>query len=177
MLFEVTGRIQLSEAGVTRSFRKADGEAFPKLTAVARTRPVNGVAASAGEVVPVKDDGSFTSLATAVLAKGTWQLSMRVTVKWRGGELHADAVASSSDLACFAPLLEQHENARPSSQSRFEFLSAVRKMYQPSPDSSLAGLFPGKKRFWIKPPASSHCLRRVPSGARSTASTIRAKRA
>lgn len=142
MLFTIRGRLQVTESGLTRPFKKEDRKTFPRLSAVIRARPVNGVSASSGLVVPLKDDGSFDAPVHVVLQQGTWRLSFQVTVEWRGGKIAADATVTGSDLACFVQLVEPHENARLAGQNRFEFLAAVRKMYQPSPDSSLASLFP-----------------------------------
>jgi hypothetical protein len=142
MFVEVRGRLRLTEAGTARAFRKEDRKAFARLSAVARARPVNGVSASSGQVSPVKDDGGFTCPVHVVLDPGTWRLSFQITLEWRGGKIAADAIATSSELVCFTQLVAPHENAKPATQSGLEFLASVRKMYQPSPDSSLAGLFP-----------------------------------
>jgi hypothetical protein len=143
MLVTIRGRLQVTESGLMRPFRRQDRKAFTRLGAVARARPVDGVSASTGQVVRLKDDGSFDAPVQVVLQQGTWRLSLQVTVEWRGGKISANATVTTSDLACFAQMVEKHENARPSGQSRFEFLASVRKMYQPpSPDSALASLFP-----------------------------------
>jgi hypothetical protein len=142
LLFEVKGRVVVNDAGAIRPLRKGDAGSFPRLAAVVETVPIGGVSAGVGGVARVRDDGGFTVSATAVLAKGVWRLRLRVLVSWRGGKTFVDATATSSDLVCFLRLVDQHENARDPKQTRFEFLSSVRKMYQPSPDSSLASLFP-----------------------------------
>ncbi|HUS06437.1 MAG TPA: hypothetical protein VMZ52_09085, partial [Bryobacteraceae bacterium] len=105
--------------------------------------PTGGVKAAAAGVRRIRDDGTFTAMTSATLDGGTWRIRIRVNLEWTGGnKISVEGAIDYSPLECFLAVTDRHEQARPTSQSHFEFLSSVRKMFQPAKGSPLEPLFP-----------------------------------
>jgi hypothetical protein len=79
------------------------------------------------------------------------RLRAQVALDFKGGrQVTTEALFQRNDLDCFLALIDSYESRRPIGRvtgscyiafSHFEFLSSVRKMFQPAPGSPLAGMF------------------------------------
>jgi hypothetical protein len=142
MVFKLFGHVEIETKGVRRPLVKADKKTFPRLRVTPWIRAKAGVKAAVGGSALVKDDGTFVSTSSVVIAKGERQISVRVDLEWSGGKASVEAAIDHSDLDCFIQVIRRHERAKSAQQTPFEFLSSVRQMFQPAPGSPLAGLFP-----------------------------------
>jgi len=142
MVFTVFGHVEIEAKGMRRPLVKADKRTFARLQVTTWIRANAGVSAAAGGSAWVKDDGTFASTSSAVTNKSAHRISMRVDLEWKGGKISTDAAMDYSDLDCFIQLIRRYERLKPAGQTNFEFLSSVRKMFQPAAGSPLAGWFP-----------------------------------
>ena len=147
----ITGKLMIEENGVRRPSTADDLKKWRLKDIVNRVYTGRGVNTSTSPVSRIKPDGSFTTESLLVVAPGTRRIHVQVTLDFKGGrQITADAVFQRSDLNCFLALIDSYENRRPIGRvtgscqiafSHFEFLSSVRKLFQPAPGSSLAGMF------------------------------------
>jgi len=147
----ITGKLMIEENRVRRLITAVDLKKWQPKDIVNRVYTGRGVNASTSPVSRIKSDGSFTTESMIVVDPGTRRLRVQVTLDFKGGrEVTAEAIFQHSDFDCFLTLMDSYESKRPIGRvtgicqvafSHFEFLSSVRKMYQPAPGSPLTGMF------------------------------------
>lgn len=147
----ITGKLMIEEKGVRRPVTAGDLKKWQPMTVVNRVYTGRGLNASTSPVTRIKPDGTFTAESMLVVAPGTGRIHIQVTLDLKGGrQVTADAIFQRSDFECFLALMDSYESRRPIGQvtgtcyiagGHFEFLSSVRKMFQPAPGSPLAGMF------------------------------------
>jgi thiamine biosynthesis protein ThiS len=143
MVLTIAGRVLIEKSGVKRPFEKPDLKTFPRLAVTMRVRPTGGVSAAAGGTRRVKADGTFEVSASAALEKSPRRISVRLDLEWSSGKkVSTECWIDYSPLDCFLAVIDRHEATRPAGQTHFEFLSSVRKMFQPAQGSPLASIFP-----------------------------------
>jgi hypothetical protein len=158
----ITGRLMIKEKGVPpRPITADELKKWPPKGVVNRVYTGRGVSSSTSPVSRIKPDGSFITESSVAVDPGTRSIRVQVTLDFKGGRrVTAEAIFQKSDLdndcgnglrfARFLALLDSYESRRPIGQvtgkcyiagGHFEFLSSVRKMFQPAPGSPLAGVF------------------------------------
>jgi hypothetical protein len=143
MVLTIAGRVLIEKSGVKQPFDKPDLKTFPRLAVTMRVRPTRGVSAAAGGTRRVKADGTFEVSASAALEKSPRRISVRLDLEWSPGKkVSTECCIDYSPLDCFLAVIDRHEATRPAGQTHFEFLSSVRKMFQPAQGSPLASIFP-----------------------------------
>jgi hypothetical protein len=98
-----------------------------------------GSAWSSGQI---KEGGQF-SIYHEIIGENVRQISIALYPSWRGGRgVTEKVIFEYNQLECFLLLIDPYEKTRPSSKTHLEFLSAVRKIFQPAQGSPLKRLFP-----------------------------------
>ena len=141
----------IEENSVRRPVTAADMKKWLPKSIVNRVYTGRGVSASTSPVSRIKPDGSFITESMVVVDPGTRRIRVQVTLDLKGGrEITAEAIFQYTALDCFLAFIDSYESRRPIGRvtgscqiafGHFEFLSSVRKMFQPAPGSSLAGMF------------------------------------
>jgi hypothetical protein len=149
--FSITGKLMIEENGIRRPITAADLKQLQPKGVVNNVYTSHGVSIATNPVSRIKPDGSFTTESMLVVDPGTRRIRVRVTLEFKGGrQVSAEAIFQHSDFDCFLALMDYYESRRPIGRvtgscyiafSHFEFLSSVRKMFQPAPGSSLTGMF------------------------------------
>ena len=144
---EITGRIQMEEAGTRRNYdRKKDGTDWPlggsEGSAPVKAVSADGPSSSTAFTSKVRPDGTFT-FSTRIGVDGyTRSLTIYPKVELKGGKtVSATIVLELLDLDGFLALVDPKEKVRPASQTHLEFLASVRKIYQGGPNDPLSGAF------------------------------------
>lgn len=147
----VKGKLLMEENGVRRAITAAELKKLQPKTIVNYVYAEHGVSIATNYISKIKPDGSFTTQSLLVVDPGTRRIRVRVILELKGGDkITADAIAQSAGLDRFLALINSFESRRPIGRvtgtchiaaGHFEFLSSVRKMFQPAPGSSLAPLF------------------------------------
>ena len=144
---ELTGRIQMDEAGTQRNYdRTKDAKDWP-LGGVKGSVPVKIVKADGAIISSVFDskvrpDGTFTFTTSIIVNGYTRSLTLFPKVDLKGGKtITGTVVVELLDLDGFLALVDPKEKARPTSQTHLEFLASVRKIYQGGPKDPLSGAF------------------------------------
>jgi hypothetical protein len=141
----IAGRVMIDDAGKLRALRKSD-KARPWLPVDAvnwvYTARGTGTSNSSSAISKVADDGTFTTESELTLDPGTQRIHILVKSNLKDGkEISADAVFQRNDLEVFLSIVDRHERARANTLTHLEFLSSVRKIFQPPPRSSLVAFF------------------------------------
>jgi hypothetical protein len=110
-----------------------------------------GVNNATSSVTRVEANGSFKTEAIIALDPGTARIHFQVALELKSGSrVTAEAVFQRLDFECFLKFVDEYEGKRPIGRvdgkcqvagGHFEFLSSVRKMFQPPPKSPLTGMF------------------------------------
>ncbi len=147
----ITGKLMIEEKGIRRSVTASILKNLQPKVIVNRIYTGRGVSNSISPVSRIKPDGSFTTESMITVDPGTQRIRVQITLELKGGpEVKAEAIFQRSDLDCFLTFIDSYEQQRPIGRvtgscqiafGHFEFLSSVRKMFQPAPGSSLGGLF------------------------------------
>jgi hypothetical protein len=147
----ITGKLMTEKNGVLRAITAADLKALQPKTIVNRAYAEQGVSAVTNYVSKIKLDGSFKTESWLVVDPGTRRIRVRVVLECKNGTVvSADGIVQCNGLDCFLALIDSFENRRPIGRvgggcwiagSHFEFLSSVRKMFQPAKGSSLTPIF------------------------------------
>ncbi len=147
----INGRVMMEDLGVRRTATSAELKKWQPKTVVNGVYLTPGMNAATSPVARHRSDGTFTTESLLVLAPGARRLRVQVTVDFKGGrQVTAEAVFQRNDFECFLSLIDSYEKKRPVGAvdgvcqvafGHFEFLSSVRKMFQPAPGSSLSGMF------------------------------------
>lgn len=163
----ITGKLLAEDRGSRRAITAADLRNWSPKEIVNRVYTGRGVNASTSWVTRIRADGSFTTESMIALDRGTPRIHILLTLTLKGGEeITADAVFERNDLRCFFTLTDAFEGRLPvklvthdchdpytndpatkddcnclPAKTPLEFLSTVRKMFQPAPGSPLASLF------------------------------------
>jgi hypothetical protein len=147
----ISGKLMVDDNGVRRAITPLELKKWQPKGIVNRVYTGRGVSASTSWATRIKRDGSFTTESTLVVDPGTRRIRVLVTLDLQGGrQITAEAVYQQSDLDCFLALTDSYEGRRPIglvdgvcqvAGGHFEFLSSVRKMFQPAPGSPLTAMF------------------------------------
>jgi hypothetical protein len=141
----ITGRVLVDEDGKRRPFTKSDRHAAwtPKeIVNVVYASRSPGTSSSSSSLVQAKEDGTFVTESTLGLDEGATRIHILVKSSLKDGrDISADALLQRNDLEVFLSIVDKYERASTNTLTHLEFLSSVRKMFQPPPKSSLAGFF------------------------------------
>jgi hypothetical protein len=156
----ITGKLMAEENGRRRAITAADQKKWQPKDIVNGVYTGGGVSASTSWATKLRNDGSFITESQIVLDAGTRRIRIQVRLDLQGNrQIMADAVlqrdhvqgrVTAAGFDCFLGLMDSYEKRRPVGRvtgscqvaaSHFEFLSSVRKMFQPAPGSPLTKLF------------------------------------
>ena len=151
VILSITGKLMIEENGVRRPITAAELKKLQPNGVSSRAYTGGGVNTSSSPISPIKPDGSFTNEIWLGVNPRTRRIHVQVGLDLKGGrQVTADAIFQHTDFDCFLALMDSYESQRPIGRvtgacqiafGHFEFLSSVRKMFQPAPGSSLAGMF------------------------------------
>jgi hypothetical protein len=141
----IRGQVLIDENGKRRAFSKSDGRAWQPIevvNGVYTTARGPGTTTSTSFLSTVKDDGTFATESVLSVDPGTQRIHVLVKMSLKNGKyITADAIFQRNDLEIFLSVVDKRERASTNTLTRLEFLSSVRKMFQPRPKSSLAAFF------------------------------------
>jgi len=146
------GRLMMEEAGKRREITPAELKKLAARVANCRVYTGRGVNSGIGPDAKVGADGCFTATATVGLDPGTPRIRCEVSVELKDGStLITDGIFRRRDLDGFLKVLDDYEKQRPIglndgackiiAAGHFDFLTAVRKVFQPAKGSPLTPLF------------------------------------
>lgn len=140
----IYGNILVEESGARRPFTAADRTVWQPVSAFNQvyTRRGVSVSASLNREARVAADGSFTTESQLAIDPGTARIRVLMNLDFRSGKrITTEAIIQYSPLECFLTFIgdweTRHEPWRTSppcrdAVTRLEFLSATRKMFQPT---------------------------------------------
>jgi hypothetical protein len=147
----IKGKLLMEENDVRRAITAAELKKLQPKTIVNYVYAEHGVSIATNYISKIKPDGSFTTQSELVVDPRTRRIAVRVILELKGGDkITADAIAQSAGLDRFLALINSFESRRPIGRvtgtchiagGHFEFLSSVRKMFQPAPGTPLAPIF------------------------------------
>ena len=153
----IKGRILVEENGLKRRFTAADRRAWHPVTVESRAYPRDGVSVSHSPIAPVGPEGGFTTEPMLVVDAGTRRILLRISlVSGLGKTTTTEAIIQYNPLECFLAFMDNWENRREpwrrtpcrDAVTRLEFISATRKMFQPTTNKDGTPPNPGWKAMF-----------------------------
>jgi N-acetylmuramoyl-L-alanine amidase len=147
-----SGGLMMEESGKRREITPAELKKLAAQTAYCRVYTGRGVNSGTGYEAKVGANGCFTATAMVGLDPGTPRIRCEVDVELKdGSKLTAEGIFRRRDLDGFLQVVDDFEKKRPIglndgackiiAAGHFDFLTAVRKVFQPAKGSPLAPLF------------------------------------
>lgn len=154
----IKGRILVEENGARRSFTAADRAVWQTVSVLSQAYPGQGVSVSHNPVARVGADGRFTTESQLVVDPGTRRIRLLVSLDFRlGKQITTEAIIQHNPLECFLAFIDDWEMRREpwrtsppcrDAVTRLEFVSATRKMFQPTTNKDGTPPSPGWKAMF-----------------------------
>ncbi len=145
---EFAGRVRVADNIARRNYDPTrDRAKWPlagaDIKAAAVVVQANGPASSTAGVHRAATNGTFKTKTRVAFGGAVPRFNMRLDLTLKVGDVttRVELGFVAMDLANFIARIDPHERKRPTTQSPFEFLASVRKVYQGGPKDPLGGLF------------------------------------
>ncbi len=158
----IYGNILVEESGARRPFTAADRTVWQPVSAFNQVYTRRGVSVSTSLNLEahVAADGSFTTESQLAVDPGTARIRVLINLDFRSGKrITTEAIIQYSPLECFLTFIGDWETRQEpwrtsppcrDAVTRLEFLSATRKMFQPTTNKDGAPPSPGWKKIFDK---------------------------
>jgi len=154
----INGRILVEEKGARRSFTAADRAVWQPVSVLNHAYPGQGVSVSHNPEARVGADGNFTAESQLVVDPGTRRIRLLISLDFRlGKQITTEGIIQHNPLECFLAFMDDWEMRREpwrtsppcrDAVTRLEFLSATRKMFQPTTNKDGTPPSPGWKAMF-----------------------------